>query len=125
MVLNLNKNMSEELKAKLQADYVTEERLLATERAKEKLKAISDMEKHDAKIEEKKEKAKLKEENASITAQNRLREEYMATPLTEGERVELLGLTEMANTGKNPDRGNMLRLADLRIKSKIVIEEAF
>ena len=122
MVLNLNRNMSDEEVAKIQSANVVEKRKEAVIVCSEKVKSVQSIEASDQKILDAQEKAKLEEENATIKRQNDLREKYLATPLTEGERVELQGLEAMCQTGQNPDKGNMFRLADLRAKAEIDVK---
>jgi uncharacterized protein involved in exopolysaccharide biosynthesis len=119
MVLRLNSNMSDLEIAEIQEKNNADARREAIADSKAKVDAILAIEKSDQKIIDSQEKAKLEAENATIKLQNDLREKYLSTPLTEGERVELLGLEAMAQDGHNPDKGNMFRLADLRKKSKI------
>jgi len=122
MALRLNCNMSEAEVALTKEKNLAENTANGVEASKKAVQAFLDAEAKDKKIMDAEEKARLKEENASLKRQNDLRETYMGTPITEGERVELQGLEQMANSGRNPDRSNMLRLSELRSKAKIKSE---
>jgi len=119
MVLRLNGNMTDLEIAEAQERHNLEARKEAIANSEAKVEAVLSMEAKDQKIINSQEAARLSEENATLKRQNDLREKYMALPLTEGERVELQGLEAMCQTGQNPDKGNMFRLGDLRVKAKI------
>lgn len=119
MVLRLNGSMTDLEIAESQERHVEEAKREATAVAEARVKATLAMQAHDQKIADSQEAARLLEANATLKTQNELREKFLATPLTEIERVEMQGLESMAQDGHNPDRGNMLRLATLRVKAKI------
>ena len=123
MVLRLNGNMTDLEIAEAQEKNNLEARKEAEAVSNAKVKAISEQNEIAAKHKEAEEKAALEAENKQIKKQNARREAYLATPLTEGERVELQGLEAMCQTGQNPDKGNMFRLSDLRVKAKIKVKK--
>ena len=124
MVLKLRGNMSELERAEAQSAHVVERRKEAEILCKRNADTIRAANESDLKAQEKDRAELLKEENADLKKKISLREKYMATPLSEREKVELDGLLVMARSGQNPDRGNMLRLGELRLRMKVNEAEA-
>ena len=118
MVLKLRGNMTELEQVEAQSAHVVERRKEAEVLCKRNADTIRAANESDIRAQNKDKEELLKAENADLKKKIAIREKYMATPLSEVERVELDGLEAMAQEGHNPDRGNMLRLSELRLRAK-------
>ena len=118
MALKLVGQLSDEEIAKRQVEHTQKSQSNKVAKNAAELKANANVASEDAKKIAKAEKDALQAENKILSAQISQRKAYLAKPLTEDERVELQHLKAMANSGKNPDRTNMIRMSDLRKKAK-------
>lgn len=105
----LQKTLADQAEAKRRADEEVEAKQAKAEQAEAERQA--------------RETAEATRRQREQKRRDQERAEYLATPLSELEQMELRQLEEFANRPGNPEPDAMRRLADLRTRSKVVAED--
>ncbi|MCE5324900.1 MAG: hypothetical protein LLG01_00650 [Planctomycetaceae bacterium] len=103
-----------------QADQAQATQAMQDELAKKQKMAAIDAKRDSARLAERR-----KAEAAYKSEQQRQRDEYLATPLSADEKVELERMEAMANAQGvgSPDPDMMRTLADLRVRDKVKVKK--